>query len=87
MAGFSQGVTSRDAGARGRRPAAPGKGFGFALTGLDLGSCLVPVAFGWLHRGDPRMLFLAVGVLMLCTIGTVVQVRRSAQPSPAVVAP
>jgi hypothetical protein len=33
------------------------------------------------------MLFLAVGVLMLCTIGTVVQVRRSAQPSHAVVAP
>ena len=67
-------------------PGASGKVFGFVYSGLDLGSCLVPVAFGWMldHR-DPRMLFVAVGVLLLCTIGTVVQVRRRAQPVPAVV--
>ena len=91
VAGFSQGVTgpSRDMLVRAATPpGASGKVFGFVYSGLDLGSCLVPVAFGWLlDHGDPRMLFLAVGVLMLCTIGTVVQVRRSAQPSPAVVAP
>jgi hypothetical protein len=29
------------------------------------------------------MLLVAVAILMLCTIGTVVQVRRSAQPAPA----
>jgi MFS transporter, FSR family, fosmidomycin resistance protein len=90
VAGFSQGVTgpSRDMLVRAATPpGASGKVFGFVYSGLDLGSCLVPVAFGWLlDHGDPRMLFLAVGVLMLCTIGTVVQVRRSAQPSPAVVA-
>ena len=91
VAGFSQGVTgpSRDMLVRAATPpGASGKVFGFVYSGLDLGSCLVPVAFGWLlDHGDPRMLFLAVGVLMLCTIGTVVQVRRSAQPSPVVVAP
>jgi dipeptide/tripeptide permease len=53
-------------------------------SGLDLGSCLTPLAFGWiLDHGDPRMLFVVVGVLMLATIGTVVQVRRNAQPAPA----
>ena len=91
VAGFTQGVTgpSRDMLVRAATPpGASGKVFGFVYSGLDLGSCLVPVAFGWLlDHGDPRMLFLAVGVLMLCTIGTVVQVRRSAQASPAVVAP
>ena len=91
VAGFSQGVTgpSRDMLVRAATPpGASGKVFGFVYSGLDLGSCLVPVAFGWLlDHGDPRMLFLAVGVLMPCTIGTVVQVRRSAQPSPAVAAP
>jgi MFS transporter, FSR family, fosmidomycin resistance protein len=91
VAGFSQGVTgpSRDMLVRAATPpGASGKVFGFVYSGLDLGSCLVPVAFGWLlDHGDPRMLFLAVGVLMLCTIGTVVQVRRSAQPAAAVVAP
>ena len=91
VAGFSQGITgpSRDMLVRAATPpGASGKIFGFVYSGLDLGSCLVPVAFGWLlDHGDPRMLFVAVGVLMLCTIGTVVQVRRSARPSPAVAAP
>jgi len=91
VGGFCQGATgpSRDMLVRAATPpGASGKVFGFVYSGLDLGSCLVPVAFGWLlDHGDPRTLFLAVGVLMLCTIGTVVQVRRSAQPSPAVVAP
>lgn len=91
VAGFCQGVTgpSRDMLVRAATPpGASGRVFGFVYSGLDLGSCLVPLAFGWiLDHGDPRVLFLAVGVLMLCTIGTVVQVRRSAQPAPAVVVP
>jgi hypothetical protein len=29
------------------------------------------------------MLFVAVAILMLCTIATVAQVRRSTQPAPA----
>ena len=91
VAGFCQGVTapSRDMLVRAATPpGASGKVFGFVYSGLDLGSCLVPVAFGWMldHR-DPRMLFVAVGVLLLCTIGTVVQVRRRAQLAPAAVTP
>jgi MFS transporter, FSR family, fosmidomycin resistance protein len=86
LTGFSHGVTgpARDMLVRAATPAgASGKVFGFAYSGLDLGSCLTPLAFGWLlDHADPRWLFVAVGMLMLCTIGTVVQVRRSAQPAP-----
>lgn len=89
LAGFCHGATgpSRDMLVRAATPpGASGKVFGFVYSGLDLGSCLTPLAFGWLlDHGDPRMLFLAVGVLMLGTIATVVQVRRNAQPAPAVV--
>jgi MFS family permease len=90
LTGFCHGTTgpSRDMLVRAATPpGASGKVFGFVYSGLDLGSCLTPLAFGWLlDHGDPRMLFLAVGVLMLGTIATVVQVRRSARPSPVVVA-
>lgn len=90
LTGFCHGATgpSRDMLVRAATPpGASGKVFGFVYSGLDLGSCLTPLAFGWLlDHGDPRMLFVAVGVLMLGTIATVVQVRRSAQPSPVVVA-
>ncbi|HYB69636.1 MAG TPA: MFS transporter [Candidatus Bathyarchaeia archaeon] len=87
IAGFSQGATSpsRDMLVRAATPAgASGRVFGFVYSGLDLGSCLTPLAFGWIldHR-DPRMLFAVVAVLMLATIGTVVQVRRSARPATA----
>ena len=89
LTGLCHGATgpSRDMLVRAATPpGASGKVFGFVYSGLDLGSCLTPLAFGWLlDHGDPRMLFVAVGILMLMTIGTVVQVRRSAQqPAPAV---
>jgi sugar phosphate permease len=87
LAGFCQGITgpSRDMLVRAATPTgASGRVFGFVYSGLDLGSCITPLAFGWLlDHGDPRMVFAAVGVLLLCTIATVVQVRRSAQPVPA----
>lgn len=87
LTGFCHGATgpSRDMLVRAATPpGASGKVFGFVYSGLDLGSCLTPLAFGWLlDRGDPRMLFVAVSVLMLCTIATVVQVRRTTQPAPA----
>ncbi len=87
LTGFCHGATgpSRDMLVRAATPpGASGKVFGFVYSGLDLGSCLTPLAFGWLlDRGDPRMLFVAVSVLMLCTIATVVQVRRTTQPVPA----
>jgi MFS transporter, FSR family, fosmidomycin resistance protein len=87
LTGFCHGATgpSRDMLVRAATPpGASGKVFGFVYSGLDLGSCLTPLAFGWLlDHGDPRMLFVAVGILMLCTIATVVQVRRSAGVAPA----
>ena len=87
VTGFCHGATgpSRDMLVRAATPpGASGKVFGFVYSGLDLGSCLTPLAFGWLlDHGDPRLLFVAVGILMLCTIGTVVQVRRSARVAPA----
>ena len=88
LAGFCHGVTgpSRDMLVRAATPSgSSGKVFGFVYSGLDLGSCLTPLALGWLlDHGDPRLLFVAVAVLMLVTIATVVRVRRSApQPAPA----
>jgi MFS family permease len=87
LTGFCHGATgpSRDMLVRAATPpGASGKVFGFVYSGLDLGACLTPLAFGWLlDHGDPRMLFVAVAILMLCTIGTVAQVRRATQPAPA----
>ena len=87
VTGFCHGATgpSRDMLVRSATPpGASGKVFGFVYSGLDLGSCLTPLAFGWLlDHGDPRLLLVAVGVLMLCTIATVVQVRRTARILPA----
>jgi len=87
LAGFCHGATgpSRDMLVRAATPpGASGKVFGFVYSGLDLGSCLTPLAFGWLlDHGDPRLLFVAVAILMLCTIATVVQVRRVTRVAPA----
>jgi FSR family fosmidomycin resistance protein-like MFS transporter len=87
LTGFCHGATgpSRDMLVRAATPpGASGKVFGFVYSGLDLGSCFTPLAFGWLlDHGDPRMLFVAVAILMLCTVATVAQVRRSTQPAPA----
>ena len=87
LTGLCHGATgpSRDMLVRAATPpGASGKVFGFVYSGLDLGACLTPLAFGWLlDHGDPRLLLVAVGVLMLCTIATVVQVRRTARIVPA----
>lgn len=87
LTGFCHGATgpSRDMLVRAATPpGASGKVFGFVYSGLDLGSCLTPLAFGWLlDHGDPRMLFVAVAILMLCTIATVAQVRRVTRVAPA----
>jgi len=62
-------------------PGASGKVYGFVYSGLDLGSCLTPLFFGWLlDRGEPRMVFVTSAIFMLLTIATAVQVRRRAVP-------
>jgi MFS transporter, FSR family, fosmidomycin resistance protein len=63
-------------------PGASGKVYGFVYSGLDLGSCLTPLLFGWLlDRGEPRMVFVTSAAFMLLTIATAVQVRRRAVPA------
>jgi MFS family permease len=68
-------------------PGASGRVFGVAYAGMDLGSALTPVVFGWLmDTGHPRLVFVAIAALMLLTIGTVVEVRRHVAPRPAAAA-
>src|SRR3990172_11322198 len=82
LTGFFLGVTSpsRDMLVRAATPpGASGKVYGFVYSGLDLGSSLTPLLFGWLlDRGEPRMVFVASAGFMLLTIVTVVQVSRHA---------
>ena len=80
VTGFALGVTSpsRDLLVRQATPrGASGKVYGFVYSGLDLGSSLTPLLFGWLlDRGEPRAVFVVSAVFMLLTIATVVQVKR-----------
>jgi MFS family permease len=85
LAGLSIGVAqpARDMLVRAATPVgATGKVFGFAYSGLDVGSAATPIVFGWLmDHGQPRTLFVLIAVLMVLTIGTVVEVRRRAAPA------
>ncbi len=61
-------------------PGASGRVFGFAYSGMDIGSALTPVVFGWLlDHGQPRALFVVVATLMVLTIGTVIAVSGGAR--------
>jgi MFS family permease len=85
LAGLSIGVAqpARDMLVRAATPVgATGKVFGFAYSGLDVGSAATPIVFGWLmDHGQPRTLFVLIAILMVLTIGTVVEVRRRAAPA------
>lgn len=60
-------------------PGATGKVYGFVYSGLDLGSALVPLFFGWLIDSDlPRAMYLAAAILLLVTIVPIWQVHRQA---------
>ena len=78
--GFFGGMTnpSRDLIVRATTPAgATGKVYGFVYSGLDVGSMLTPVFFGWLlDRGNAAAVFFSVVVASLLTIGTVLQLPR-----------
>jgi FSR family fosmidomycin resistance protein-like MFS transporter len=89
LAGFFLGCTSpsRDMLVRSATPpGSSGKVYGFVYSGLDLGSAMTPLFFGWLlDRGEPRLVFVVSAVLMVLTIATVLQVRRRASPRTATV--
>ena len=88
--GFASGVTnpSRDLIVRATTPpGATGKVFGFVYSGLDVGSMLVPVYFGWLlDQGRPSVVFYSVVVALALTILTVLnlpgtRMARAARPA------
>ena len=62
---------------------ASGRVFGFVYSGLDLGSCLIPLVLGWvLDRGTPDIVFYIIASMLMLTILTVFRVRRHASLQP-----
>jgi MFS family permease len=87
LAGFSVGLTnpSRDILIRAAAPrGATGKVFGFVYSGLDFGSAMAPLLFGYLlDGGQSRIVFAAIAALYLLAVVTVLQLKRGAQHAPA----
>jgi len=82
-AGFSTGLTnpSRDLIVRATTPpGATGKVYGFVYSGLDVGSMVTPVYFGWLlDGGRPSIVFYTVVVTAILTIATVLNLPGARQ--------
>jgi predicted MFS family arabinose efflux permease len=88
MAGFCSGSTgpSRDMIVRkATPPGASGKVFGFVYSGLDIGSAIGPLIFGYMmDHGMPQGILVMTSVLFLMAMGSVVTIRRvSVPPKPA----
>ena len=77
IAGFANGITqpSRDLLVRQTTPkGSTGAVYGFVYSGLDLGSVVAPVYFGWLlDGGGPQWVFLSSAAVLVVTILTVMQ--------------
>ncbi|MEO8486664.1 MAG: MFS transporter [Betaproteobacteria bacterium] len=80
VVGFSTGITgpSRDMIVRSATPSgASGRVYGFVYSGLDLGSMIGPVWFGFmLDHGMGKAVFASAAACFLVAIATVLQVRR-----------
>jgi MFS family permease len=65
---------------RGATPVgATGKVYGFVYSGLDVGSMVTPVVFGWLlDRGQPAVVFYAVVAVLVLSILTVLRLPERA---------
>jgi FSR family fosmidomycin resistance protein-like MFS transporter len=78
--GFSSGITnpSRDLIVRASTPpGSTGKVYGFVYSGLDVGSMVTPVFFGWLlDRGHASAVMFSVVVALALTIGTVLNLPK-----------
>ncbi|MFY9315745.1 MAG: MFS transporter [Burkholderiales bacterium] len=81
--GFAGGLTnpSRDLIVRATTPpGATGKVYGFVYSGLDVGSMVTPVFFGWLlDGGRPSVVFYTVVVSAILTIATVLNLPGTRQ--------
>jgi MFS family permease len=86
-AGFASGMTgpSRDLIVRATTPpGATGKVYGFVYSGLDVGSMVTPVYFGWLlDGGRPSVVFYTVVVTSILTIATVLNLPGNRQVAAA----
>jgi MFS family permease len=84
-AGFAAGLTnpSRDLIVRAATPpGSMGSVYGFVYSGLDVGSMVTPVIFGWLlDRGEPAAVFYAVVLVLALSILTVLQLPARAAPA------
>jgi MFS family permease len=59
-------------------PAAAGRIFGFVYSGLDAGSAVAPLLFGWLiDHGLPSAIFTANAVLVLLAVASILSFRRA----------
>lgn len=78
--GFSSGITnpSRDLIVRASTPpGSTGKVYGFVYSGLDVGSMVTPVFFGWLlDRGQASAVLYSVVIALALTIGTVLNLPK-----------
>lgn len=88
VSGFANGMTnpSRDLLVRQTTPpGSTGAVYGFVYSGLDLGSVLAPVYFGWLlDHGHPQAVFFTASGVLLVTILTVLKLpARRPAPVPA----
>ncbi|MEO8142951.1 MAG: MFS transporter [Betaproteobacteria bacterium] len=88
VTGFATGITgpSRDLIVRATTPAgSTGKVYGFVYSGLDVGSMVTPLYFGWLlDGGRPSMVFYTVVITAILTIATVLSLpgnREAAKPA------
>ncbi len=86
LVGFLQGTTRspRDMMLREITPDRDvGKAFAFVTTGINLGSAIAPFIFGLiLDHGEPRWIFLALGLFFVMGIATVGTSRMYAKPAP-----
>jgi MFS family permease len=76
-------MPSRDMLVRAVTPqGASGKVFGFVATGLNLGSAVTPLLFGWImDLHEPRWLFWAAALFMLLALGTVYAAKAARYPA------
>jgi len=87
FSGFAMGATnpSRDMLIRAVTPrGSSGRVYGFVYSGLDIGSALTPVIFGWLlDHGEPQAIFVAVGIALALAVVTVIGVGRQVRAAHA----
>jgi MFS family permease len=87
FAGFLLGSTgpSRDFIVKAATPAgATGRIYGFVYSGLDVGSVLTPVAFGWLldHRLPQGAFYMTAGMFAIAIVTVLQLPGRTRQPAP-----